>query len=357
MTGSAERDPSGDGDFLPFDVFMEQALYSPDGGFYHRDAAVIGPKGEYYTAPQASPLYAKTFAGRIERALHDLPSSPAPEIVEVGPGDGLLAAGIIAELGRRPQIAAGLTYRLVDRATPRLEESFRAAQRASAATTVQVRRGTSLGADGPFRGVVILHELLDAQPVRRFEVSHGAWRELGVSASESRWVAKRRCPTHLPPAMPEPGGLEEGTIAEVAPAAESLLRDVADHLVDGVAIVVDYGMEEDELLRGHPGGTLQGLRGHRFVEDPLANGGPRDLSVFVNWTRLRRAAERAGLRPIADESLANALGAWGIEPLARAAQPAAPAPEESVRLQLGLKNLLFGFERFRVLEFVVGSRS
>ncbi len=355
MPGSIERGAPASDAFLPFDVFMEQALYSPDGGFYQQRSEVIGPDGAYYTAPHASPLYAAAFAQRVGTALRGWHDAPAPRIVEVGPGNGLLAAGIITELGRQGGIPAGVSYDLVDRAAPRLSGALHAAERAARPTGIRVRRAASLGEGGPFRGVVLFHELLDAQPARRFEVARGAWRELGVSTEGTRRTYRRRIARDLPPAMPSPHGLEEGTIVEIAPAAETFLRDVGDHLVEGVAIVVDYGMEEDELIRAHPRGTLEGIRGHRVSEEPLAEIDSPDLSVFVNWTRLRRAGTRAGLRLAADAPLADALLAWGIEPLARAAQEAATRPEDRVRLQLGIKNLLFGFERFRVLEFVAGN--
>ncbi len=355
MSGPTELGASPAGGFVPFDLYMDEALYSREAGFYQQESEVVGPRGAYYTAPHASPLYVATFARRISAALRSLVGPPAPRIVEVGPGDGRLAAGILSALAQENEAPPGLGYTLVDRAAPRLEQSFRAAERAAESTSIRVRRAMRLGEEGPFRGVVIFHELLDAQPVRRFEVDQGEWRELGVSSDRGRGTPQSRPARCLPPAMPEAAALEDGTIVEVAPAAETLLRDVGDLLVEGLAIVVDYGMEEDELVHGHPRGTLEGLRGHRVVSDPLLADEPRDLSVFVNWTRLRRAGERAGLRLIADEPLSRALLAWGIEPLARAAQAKTWGAEDGVRLQLGLKNLLFGFERFRALEFVTGT--
>jgi SAM-dependent MidA family methyltransferase len=116
----------------------------------------------------------------------------------------------------------------------------------------------------------------------------------------------------------------------------------------------DYGMEEDELVRAHPEGTLATVRGHRSDSDAVTRPGESDLSTFVNWTRLRTVARAAGLEVVADRSQAEALGAWGFPRLFDEALARAGSAEAEVRLRLSAKNLLFGFQRFRILELAPG---
>jgi len=92
------------------------------------------------------------------------------------------------------------------------------------------------------------------------------------------------------------------------------------------------------------------VRGHRSVRDPLATPGATDLSVFVNFTRVRAVATAAGLQELAFRRQAEALGDWGFPRLLEEALRAAPSAEAEVRVRLSAKNLLFGFERFRALE-------
>jgi SAM-dependent MidA family methyltransferase len=45
------------GGLLPFDRFMELALYAPGLGYYVAGAAKLGPAGDIVTAPEISPLF------------------------------------------------------------------------------------------------------------------------------------------------------------------------------------------------------------------------------------------------------------------------------------------------------------
>ncbi len=196
----------------------------------------------------------------------------------------------------------------------------------------------AVSAFGPFEGVVVANELLDAQPVRRVRWNGTEWRELGVRLTPSGIRADEGPAAETVPEPSLPSSPADGTVFEFSPTAEGLVRELADHLVAGVWLVVDYGMEQDELLRAHPEGTLATVRGHRSGSDPVVAPGESDLSTFVNWTRLRAVARAAGLEVLADRTQAEALGAWGFprlfeETLAarkvlRGGGPAAPPRQE-----------------------------
>jgi SAM-dependent MidA family methyltransferase len=118
-------------------------------------------------------------------------------------------------------------------------------------------------------------------------------------------------------------------------------------------------MDESEILTAHPSGTLAAVRRHQVVHDPTSDPGSVDLSVFVNFTRLRAAAAAAGLQEVAFRRQAEALGAWGFQALLEEAVRSAPTPEAEVRVRLSAKNLLFGFDRFYAWELsapVLGDR-
>jgi SAM-dependent MidA family methyltransferase len=329
--------------FLPFDRFMEIALYAKDVGFYQRAQSPLGATGEYYTAAHVDPLFAETVAARV-RAVRRALGDPSPfRIVELGPGDGTLAAGVVRALASEPD---GWEYVLVDRALPRSQE---AAARL-AGLPIPVRLVDSVSSLGPFSGVVLANEFLDAQPTRRLRWDGTRWREMGIRITAER-VEASDGPTAPPvPGAPLPADPPPGLVFELSPLAEATVREVGDHLANGAAIFLDYGMDETELVRAHPTGTLAAVRGHRSLADPLELPGTADLSTFVNFTRIRAAARLAGLTEVAFRRQAEALGAWGFPDRLEAALRSAPSAEKRVRRQLAAKNLLFGFDRFRVLE-------
>ncbi|MGP8077773.1 MAG: SAM-dependent methyltransferase [Thermoplasmata archaeon] len=345
----ARADPDG---FVAFDRFMDVALYAPGLGYYEREVSPLGTGGDFYTAPHVHPLFARTLAREIGSVCERLSASARVRIVELGPGDGSLAAGILEALGES-RLAASAEYVLIERSNALRRTALARARAAGEAANLPVRESASVAAEGPFAGVVLANELLDALPARRLRRTPSGWAELGVRLEGGRIApAEKEIVDPVPP-PPLPEQAEVGTVVELSSSAEALVREVADHLVGGRFLILDYGMAEAELLAAHPRGTLQAIRRHRAADDPLSAPGETDLSVFVNFTRLRAAARAAGWVETAFRSQAEALGAWGFPELFAAALKRTRSSEEEVRLRLAVKNLLFGFDRFRALELSV----
>lgn len=348
--GSRIRSLAGPCGFLPFDRFMDLALYAEGVGYYTSGRTRLGPHGDFYTAAHVHPLFARTIARRILEVRQALGGYRPFSIVELGPGDGTLAEGIVRSLDRAAGSGGALEYVLVERSSPLRTLALARARAAGEAAGVRVRERPGLSTDGPFSGVVIASEVLDAQPVRRFRWTGSEWLELGVRWEGDRVVAAESRPDRSIAGAPLAPADREGLVAEVSSGAEALVREVADHLVRGEFVVLDYGMDEDELRSGHPSGTLAAVRSHRDAGDPFGSPGENDLSTFVNFTRVRSAARAAGLVELGFDRQAEALGRWGFPTLLAAELREARTPEEEVRTRLAAKNLAFGFDRFRVLE-------
>ncbi|HXQ48447.1 MAG TPA: SAM-dependent methyltransferase [Thermoplasmata archaeon] len=336
--------------FLAFDRWMDLVLYTEGLGYYARLRSPLGAAGDFYTAPLVHPLFAAAFAERIREVRDRIGRERPFSFVEIGPGDGTLAVGIVSALGPSLEPQHDLQVVLVERSVPLRAGALARTRQVADPFGIRVTVADSVSSLGPFEGAVVANELLDAQPVRRLRWNGSEWRELGVRMTGSGIHADEGPPAGAVSGPALPASPPEGTVFEFSPTAEGLVREVADHLVAGVWLLDDYGMEEGELLRAHPEGTLATVRGHRSGSDPVARPGESDLSTFVNWTRLRAVARTAGLEVVADRPQAEALGAWGFPRLFEEAVRRAGSSEAEVRLRLSVKNLLFGFERFRVLE-------
>ncbi|HTT26288.1 MAG TPA: SAM-dependent methyltransferase [Thermoplasmata archaeon] len=339
---------------MPFDRFVELALYHPADGYYVQADRALGRGGDFYTAPHVHPIFARTVARRILAAYRELGRPGGFQLAEVAAGDGTLALDLLDAWSAPGAEAPAGEHVLIDLPGPRLlavGERVRAHGGPGAWT---VRTAAVLGDRGPMRGVILANELLDALPFRRLVRRHGAWRELGVGARDGAlvWEEADLVRPIGPPDLPE---LPEGALLEISEAAEAWVRQAADLLVDGNLLLLDYGFVESEGTPGGPNGTLRALRGHRAV-DALDGPGTADLSAFVDFTRIRAAAERAGLRELAFRRQPEALGAWGFESVLAEALQSAGSAEAQVRIRLAAKNLIFGFEGFRVLELAPGPR-
>lgn len=83
------------GGWLPFDRYMDLALYAPGLGYYSGGAMKFGRRAEdgsdFVTAPELSPLFAKTLARPVAQALQQ---SGTRQLMEFGAGTGKLAAAL-----------------------------------------------------------------------------------------------------------------------------------------------------------------------------------------------------------------------------------------------------------------------
>ena len=354
MWEALARSAGPDG-FLPFDRFMEIALYAPQVGYYEQSDSPIGVAGDFYTAPQLHPIFGETVGRHVTDVLVGLLPSENLRIVELGPGNGELAASIITEVARSLRKGPPIDYVLVERSRRRAQTALSRSRLAAEGSRLRPRTWARLGDGGPFEGVVVAHEFWDAQPVRRFRWAGNAWEELGVRLESGHLTEAAR---PLPPGDQRnelPPAVDEGSVVEVAPRVEGSLREVADHLHRGRAHFIDIGDEEAELLRAHRFGTLTAIRDHQVLEHTTEGPGEVDLSTHVNFSRVRAAAKRSGLETVSDLTQAEALVAWGIAEVKAGWEARAPAGSEAaLRTHLAVKNLLFGFSRFRALEFGPG---
>src|ERR1700761_2784288 len=82
------------GGWLPFDRYMDRALYAPGLGYYSGGSVKFGRRAEdgsdFITAPELSPLFAATLARPVAQALV---ASGTRDVIEFGAGTGRLAAG------------------------------------------------------------------------------------------------------------------------------------------------------------------------------------------------------------------------------------------------------------------------
>jgi len=280
------------GGAVSFRDFMELALYHPGHGYYSAGCPRYGRRGDFLTAPSASPWYARAVA----RLLRVIASECGPlTLVDVGSGDGTFMRTVLVSLGKDP-------VHVVCRAVS-IERSAAMRRRQDGGASLAVPH--ILAADirdlkvVPGRCVVHASELFDALPVHRIVAREDGLRELWVAVEKGVpcWL-ERAARDELVGYFEEHGcSLEPGQLAEVNLDATRLHRDLLKLAgVPGMALILDYGYPAARLYdaRGRRGGSLVGYRGHRIVRDPLETPGEQDITAHVNWDDLRSVARNAG---------------------------------------------------------------
>jgi len=297
---------------ITFREFMAAALYHPRWGYYTCDPAVTSRAGDYVTSPEASPLFGAMIGRQLLELWHSLDRPARFDVIEHGAGRGILARDIIAWARRRePAFAAVLRYAIVE-PIARLAATQRE-------TLVSAGLDGAVSWDPPEHvcGVILSNELLDALPVHRVLRQGNDLMEVFVAFDQ-----RGRFVDHLaPPSTPElrayfdalgllPG---EGCYAEVNLDAPRWIEDAAASLERGYVLTFDYGYEAPDLYAPwRRDGTLLCFYRQSASSDPYQRVGRQDITASVDFTTLRRAGERAGLRTLGLTDQASFLLARGI---------------------------------------------
>jgi len=317
------REIAAAGGFLPFERYMELALYAPGLGYYAAGATKFGAAGDFVTAPEMTPLYARALARQVAAILA---ATGAREIVELGAGSGRLAADLLAALAARNALPQ--RYAILE-PSPELRARQRATLVAAAPASASLVQWIDTLPES-IDGAVIANEVLDAVPAYLLARSGGVVFERGVTATTSdadrrarfEWaerVAEQRLAALAAARFPE----AIDYASEVNPAAEALVHGIGARLERGAALFVDYGFPAREYY--HPQrdmGTLMCHYRHLAHADPFAWPGLTDITTHVDFSAIARAGTRAGLRVGGFAPLASFLLGCGIlDELAASGKP------------------------------------
>jgi SAM-dependent MidA family methyltransferase len=321
---------------ITFARFMEMALTEPGLGYYVTSDTRPTRDGDFLTAPELHPVFGRCI-GRLLTEVWTRLDSPSRFVVqEWGGGRGTLArtavAGLVAD---GSGLAEAIEWQLVD--VP----------------------GRHPAVDGtPLMGVVIANEYLDALPVHRLVRRGDRIRERYVTWERGRFTeveADLSGETLVAPLDAAGATLADGQLAEVRPAADAWLAEVAARLERGVVLVIDYGHPAAELYGPRRmAGTLATYRDHEAGDDPFADIGRRDLTAHVDVSALERTGHLVGLEQLGSTTQAWMLVGLGLgELLYGLGQDPATDPAEYLGARASVARLLDPrhLGGFRVLAF------
>ncbi len=269
---------------MPFDEFMEVCLYDPGEGFFTTGPLRSSAGGDFLTSPEVSGWFGRTL-GRFVASEQARLAPAEGTLVEAGGGSGSLLRALLEECGAE---GPGEVWAI---------EASPAAREALAGMLPPQRVVDGAGAlPASLRGVVIANELLDNLPVALATRQEAGWAELrvGVSGEALTLVAVPPRPHVAAWAERYGAATPVGGRVEVLQAAVEWVEAMVGRLAAGTLVVVDYGGTSEELAGRRAEGTLRTYRGHHLGPDPLLEPGATDITVDVDFTAVRDAAERAG---------------------------------------------------------------
>jgi len=301
------------GGWIPFSQYMQLVLYEPGLGYYATGRVGFGPEGDFVTAPELSPLFARCLARQVAEVLERIGGG---EVVEYGAGSGRMALDLLVALERLGTLPE--RYRIVEVSAP-LRARQQALLQGSPALAARVT-WTDAPPAAAWRGVAIANEVADALPVDRFRIAGEGCEALGaVIAGTAFRLEARPADAALATAVAQirqrlPHALPDGFVSEWCPSLPAWVAQAIRALERGVFLVADYGLPRSHYY--HPsrdGGTLAGFRRHRHAENLLTRTGLQDLTAWVDFSALADAAVATGFTIAGFATQAHALAALGID--------------------------------------------
>jgi SAM-dependent MidA family methyltransferase len=294
------------GGWISFAEFMQMALYTPDLGYYAGGARKFGQSGDFVTAPEISPLFAKTLARLASQIQGELDSQSEAKrgcpgvlacsdanILELGAGTGKLAADLLLEL--QELNALPKQYFILE-----VSAYLRQVQRETCLSklpSVLFEKIVWLKTlPKKFNGLVLGNEVLDAIPVHILHKTESGWRERGVAFSDDFiWQDAELSVPNLTENLAV--DLPIGYVTEVCQVASGLVRSLADCLETGAILLIDYGFSAREYY--HPQrnqGTLMCHYQHYAHSNPLINIGLQDITAHVDFTSIAMLCKPTSMR-------------------------------------------------------------
>ena len=354
------------GGWIRFDRYMQSVLNEPGLGYYSAGSAKFGGAGDFITAPALGPFLARAIATQFDAMLGSL---DAPVILEIGAGDGTLAAQLLDALDALDAVDAGDTDNTACagnecRGAPVqyliLEPSadLRSRQRERLARFADRVSWLERLPERPVEGLILANEVVDALPVVRFVKRGDTVLPLGVRygsngfefAEGGRDSELDAAIEALESALGEP--LSDGYRSEICLVLGGWMHGLAASLARGALLLVDYGGVRREFY--HPersDGTLICHYRHRAHANPFYLPGLQDVSAWVDFSACADAARGAGF----DVAGFTTQGLFLAESIAGAPDPVSL----DARSASALKTLVLPGEmgeRFRLLLLTRGIR-
>ena len=296
---------------ISFADFMDKALYHPEYGYYQRPEFTLGQTGDFTTAPEISPLFARCFARQCQQIFT---LRVDHHVLELGAGSGRFALDFLTEMDKQQCLPERYFIYEISIALRQKQQQLFKAERPDLLSRIEWL--TDL--PKTFSGAIIANEVLDAIPFQCFQIEkHRAHsRVVTINKQQLDWQINATLPEDMQQeveTLVREYALTDGYQSEIHPAAMALVKQLSQLLTSGAMLLADYGYGQREYY--HPQraqGTLTCFYQHRKHSNPFLYPGLQDITTHVDFTRvIETAAENgAGLGGFTTQSaflLANGL--------------------------------------------------
>jgi SAM-dependent MidA family methyltransferase len=300
---------------ITFAEYMNLALYHPELGYYASGAVNIGSEGDFFTSSHLSRDFGELLAEQFAQ-IWEILERPTPfTLVEMGAGQGLVAADILYYLNRKySDCFKAVEYIIIETAAGLIAQQQQQLQRLKLGAKPLPLRWCSFEEipEDSIIGCCFSNELVDAFPVHQVVLNGEELQEVYVRTTNSKDENINFVEIIDTLSTPKLGeyfdfvginlsssAYPEGYRTEVNLAALDWIKTVANKLKRGFLLTIDYGYPANRYyLPSRSQGTLQCYYRHHHHNDPYVNIGQQDITAHVDFTALERQGELCGLHQV-----------------------------------------------------------
>lgn len=264
---------------LPFDQFINWALYDPKIGYYNKKKKRVGKsiRSDFYTSTSFGKLWSKLVIETCVKLI----------------GRDKVAQYSFIEIAAEPESS------LLDS----IEHPFRSQK--------VFRLGESIVL--PPLCIIYSNEWLDAQPFKRFSYSNekNQWMEHGVTLQNlclDEVILENNEHAFDFQLSHDSIDTSDGYLVDWPIGAEKALRQlVVGSDWEGLFLTFDYGLSLNSIFHEYPSGTARSYKNHKVSNNLLQNPGEQDITCSLCWDILKTIMKDAGFQKIKVESQENFL--------------------------------------------------
>lgn len=270
---------------IPFERFMQEALYHPEFGYYSANIRDVGPHGDFSTSPTLDQRLGIAIAAWIRDRSKELRWKRS-SVIEVGAGNGTLASTVLRNIGWLKRLRTD--YTIVE-ASPVLRMRQQKLLGRRGVTWSDSMEEALCRFEG--RALIFSNELVDAFPCRVFEKTDKGWSEVGIRIASDDSLKEV-----LSPVMGNDPWFEEfeayvpGHRVERHDSYREWLSSWRPKWKEGALLTIDYGCHHPAQTVPSKEGTLRAYWRHqRFTGmDIYARFGKQDITADVNFHDLEQ---------------------------------------------------------------------
>lgn len=264
------------------DRYIEVMLYG-SSGYY---SSTADTRKDFCTAPESYPEFNR-FVAFLFELIAKKNKLESFQVVDLGSGQGDLIAAVERLLPQAKPVAVEISpvrRKLIAEKTSR---------------TLVVEKIEKVDTNIPT--LIIANEFFDALPVRALKKQDNSVLECFVDNNQPIF---KKSDDEFPALVAELlQSLPEGFVVEFEPYTFELVRKLK-YFPAVYLLIIDYGFTAGEM-QNFPQGTLTGYLKHTFLNEPLRESVPIDITHHVNFELLRTIFAENGFETEEPVSLGN----------------------------------------------------